>query len=347
MKYTEEENDFLKKYYNDKGQKWCANELKRTAYSVKNRARILDLKVDRSESSTTKILFTKEELKFLTENYSNLGLDYVSEHLNKTRLQIIKKVQKLKLKSSKDYIKRVHTEKTQEYWNNYEKPYEKYKVNPLVFKEIKNAETAYVLGLFWSDGHICYNKEKGKGKRNCIGIESVSEDLNTLKWIFESMGKWCFSTRKRENKKETLSIRTNNRQLVEFLISNDYDKKSKVSADKILTLIPEEFKNYFLLGFFDGDGCIYVGKDYRVLFSGTYEQEWYWLENILKELNINYTIRKVVTNKNNKFSELRFGKIKNILSFYNYIYKDYNENKIGLFRKYEKMNILLKERDLI
>lgn len=164
-----------------------------------------------------------------------------------------------------------------------------------------------------------------------IGIEAVKKDLDELKSIFENVGEWNYYERHRKNRKKSLIIRTNNRPIVEFLINNDYGNKSKVSADKILNLIPEQNKSYFLLGFFDGDGGIYKYKEknhLRISFAGSYEQDWYWMENILTKLNITYQLYKRIF-KNSKGSEIVFSKKDSVIKFYNYIYKD----EIGLKRK--------------
>jgi len=182
MKYNNEEDEFLIKNYENKGLSWCSKELNRTKYSIKNRAKILKLKVDRRVANSN---FTKEDIDFLCNNYSTMGTEIISVKLNKSKRQIRRKINELKLRVNKDYISEIHRKVTQNYWNNFEKPFNKFKVNPENFMKPSTPEVSYILGILWADGFI---KNSGKGKENSVGIENLTDDVLDIKWIFDKTG---------------------------------------------------------------------------------------------------------------------------------------------------------------
>lgn len=339
-RYNEDEDQFLKNNFSKKGLTWCSNELNRTSYSIKNRAKILKLKVNRMGLNR---IFDDIEIDFIKNNYSIMGSEEISKKLNKTKEQIFGKAMRLGLLLNDNTISDIQRIHTQTYWENHNsKSYDSYNINPDKFMIIDNPEISYILGFLWADGYII-NEGKGYGKSNYIDLTILENDMNDIKWIFDKIGNWNSYYRKRDNKKPQISLRTQNRPVVDFLIDNDYDKKSLVSADKILEKIPNNLKNYFLLGFFDGDGCIYIGKNcYLINFTGSYNQNWKWLEDILKSMNIKYSLTLKSSNCG-KSSVIRINKIKDIEKIYNYMY-NYDLDKIGLYRKYIKINTLLNDK---
>ena len=114
------------------------------------------------------------------------------------------------------------------------------------FIDIKTKEMSYILGFLWADGHI--------RKPYSVGTTINIKDSLDIKNIFSKTGDWCFYNCKRFDKRTkrnytNFEILTSNKKIVDFLIENDYDKKSIVSPNKILSKIPDEFKLYFLGGF--------------------------------------------------------------------------------------------------
>jgi len=158
--------------------------------------------------------------------------------------------------------------------------------------------------------------------------------------LFNSIGTWkYYKCKRKESWKETTIISTTNPFIYDFLLENDYDKKSLVSPTKILSKVPDELKSYFFLGFSDGDGCFYTNpngfcKQYAI--SGSYEQSWVDFENLMGMKGCNYTIKKTINKNGNKSSCLRFTNKKSLLSFGEYIYKTIELDNIGLQRKYKK-----------
>jgi|ERR1035437_2130673 hypothetical protein len=78
IKWTQQEIDFIIKYYNQKGPKFTATQLKRTITSVMAKAKHLKIIVQ------TKRRWNESETLFLKENYTTYGPLYISEKLNRT-----------------------------------------------------------------------------------------------------------------------------------------------------------------------------------------------------------------------------------------------------------------------
>lgn len=252
--------------------------------------------------------WSEDEVNFLINEYPNNDINYCSELLGIPVEQIVYKKRVLKLKKNKT-------------------------LNYSEFKEITNSYTAYILGFMWADGHV-----RNDGRHFNVG--GVKEDIDEIEFLFFKIGNWCKSIQDRSKHgwKTAVYLIGSNKEIYDFLLEHDFDKKSSVSADKILNKIPDNLKHYFFRGLIDGDGSFYY-KDYTRQFALTssYEQDWSYFEKICCELNIKYKIKRIVsfnkkTNKENKSSVLRIlGK--EIIKLGSYIYKG---DDFGLSRKLNK-----------
>ncbi len=207
-------------------------------------------------------------------------------------------------------------------------------VNENIFINKITKESSYLLGFIWGDGYISTT-----GRNNVIRIECVSEDINILKPVFEKTGNWNYYVRKRiEKKREVTTALTSNKELVHFLIQNDYENKSIKTPQKIWNLIPNNLKKYFILGWIDADGCFYWNEKHKLrqfYISGSFEQDWSVFENLLNILDVKYRIIRV--NGKTRYSHIRVtGKI-NINKIGNYIYNDL----IPFQRKYDKYRLII------
>jgi len=133
------------------------------------------------------------------------------------------------------------------------------------------------------------------------------------------------------------------------MIGLGFHKKSKNPPEIILNKIPKDLHRYFFLGFFDGDGCLYHNKGrncFTLSFTGPKEQDWRFVEELLKSLQIKYGIirrshvSKEGTTQSNSFISIQnWSGIKKALEFL------YNGTDLGLSRKraiYEKFLLLEK-----
>lgn len=199
------------------------------------------------------------------------------------------------------------------------------------FKDIKSKFVSYVLGFIWADGFI--------RKPYTIQLQVNMKDSENLKLIFNETGYWNYYVTnrfdKRINKKyKSFIIHTSNKNIVNFLLENDYDKKSYVSPSKILHKIPKKYISYFYRGYSDGDGNFYKGKNtYQYTIAGHYDQNWDFMESLYNKLNINYTTKQVDNGKS-KSSFIRIVNKNDIDIFGDYIYNEWDN--VGLNRKYNK-----------
>lgn len=202
-----------------------------------------------------------------------------------------------------------------------------------LFKENINEITSYILGILWADGSMCHNM---------VGIESIESDLNEIEWLFLLTGKWNIRTRTRKHWKPQKVFHISNSDFTKFLLENDYKNKSFVSADKILSLIPQRFKYLWFRGYWDGDGCFYYNEKWQLFqctATGTINQDWTFLENLYKELSIRYSIRRI-KNKNS-YSQIRITNKTDNIILINFLYQDHL--KIGFSRKLKKAQLILEK----
>jgi hypothetical protein len=162
----------------------------------------------------------------------------------------------------------------------------------------------------------------------------------------EKIGRWNYYERKQnvDTWKPSVNIITNNKRIYNFLVDNDYDKKSKVSADKILNKIPNELKHYFFRGLIDGDGCFYYNEKNNLkqfILISTHEQDWGYFESLCNQLEIKYTIKRII-NKKSSYSIVRITNKSGINKLGSYIYGNFEYDKIGLIRKYDKFISIIK-----
>jgi hypothetical protein len=273
--------------------------------------------------------WTQDEINFLIENYPSYGKEYCAKKLNREGSSIFKKASRLKLKVISD-VRLANNIKAQVKFQN-ERPNNDFNINIEQFLNIQKPEVAYILGFLWADGYII---------RNEIRLEIVKDDLDHIKPILESIGTWTYSYRDRNRNgvKTKTSGRavTSNRKLKEFLACHDYDKKSYISADKILSKIPNELKHYFFRGFVDGDGNIYPPKK-RITLAGSLKQDWSFISKICDELKIKHNIYRNSNKSTNSVVEING--INGVI-FGNYIFKG---NEFGLKRKSDKFNKIKKD----
>lgn len=257
------------------------------------------------------IQYTLKEIEFLKENYPLKGSKFCTEKLNRSTYSIQTKARKLG-------IKRIHGH------NNFN--IEDY-INPI------KDEIIYFLGLFWADGNISYYKSNNINNYH-VRLEMVKTDMDDIDSTLNKVGNWSKRQRKRKETWATTSIyNIFGKPFYDILAKYDYDKKSIVSPTKILNIIPQEKHYLFWRGFFDGDGCISYGKNYRgIKFSGCYEYEWDSLELILKQLNIKFSIYRAI-DKHNKNSSIKIQNKKGIKTLIKYLYPNNDKTNIGLTRK--------------
>lgn len=215
-------------------------------------------------------------------------------------------------------------------------------------------EICYVLGYLWADGYI--HEVKRPIKKNpdnvyySIKMEIVKEDGDSILEVFKKTElDWKVTARKRKNSIRIQScfslsnFKTNKNSMdfLNFLLSSGYKNKT-ASQYQVLNKIPQEFKKYWIRGFFDGDGCINIQnkkdlKRFRLYFYGPEEQDWVSVFELFKTLDIKYKYQTISRkNGKHKSSHIVCSFRTDIIKFFEYLYPDF-EYDIGLYRKYEKL----------
>lgn len=92
MRWTKEEEQFLRDNYGKYGPAYCAKTLNRAYKAVTVKASKLDL-----TKSLTKYRWSKQEDKFLIQNYSEYGADYCAENLDRSYESVLNRAWQLKL----------------------------------------------------------------------------------------------------------------------------------------------------------------------------------------------------------------------------------------------------------
>lgn len=205
--------------------------------------------------------------------------------------------------------------------------------------DTSNKVNVYLLGFLWADGWIV-----NAGYTHSLSMYLIKSDFLQIEPMLYDFGIRTFYDRQRKRKGENFGrvsrgTTIQNKEVISFLWSNDYDKKSGCSPSKILSLIPTSLHHYFWRGYVDGDGCI--SKKEIALWS-VIEQDWSEAKKLTESLGVSHSIYTYVRKSGkHKSSVFRMGGIDNIVRFGDFIYKDYDG--IGLCRKYDKY-LLLKGR---
>ena len=278
----------------------------------------------------TPYIFSESSTKFLIQNFHRLGPTGVAKILGVTAKIVAKKRDTLKkkgiyLRIDRDVLSKI----TVDTRLAHRKKLSDYAVNVELFQKIACPETAYLLGFLWADGYVALGS---KDKKYTIGANFALDDFRDIEHVFDFHGKWGKSIFKADFRKDQIRIRTVSKPLGELLASLGYRSKT-LSADKILSCIPEDLLCFWFRGFFDGDGSIFLRKNKpRVSFYGPREQNWCFLERLCRKLKATYRIYRRTNNtgSNSTFSLRSYEDCHKILKYL------FQGRPFGLMRKYEK-----------
>lgn len=178
----------------------------------------------------------------------------------------------------------------------------KYNVNHDYFKEINTHEKAYWLGFIYADGYIT-NRQNSKK----FGMALSIKDFNQL----EKLNKCIDSTYPIHSYLSSSGYKTNT-EYCRVLITSDsiFDDLQRHGVFENKTNLLEkpnidcEFYNSFILGYFDGDGSIFLNHAkypfYTINICGT--------DNILTFIS-SYLKSKKIIKKEAKLSKRKEGQI--------------------------------------
>ena len=279
--------------------------------------------------------YNANEINYIRNNYPTLGASLCATHLNKTPKQIRIKAQKLGIKLNTDTRSNI----IKNCKSLHIKDFKDYSVNPNIFINCDTAESAYILGFLWADGYLYITP-----RQRTIGMNIEMTDFDEyIRPILDKLGRWNMSkyTPKLNKGKPQIVARISNKPLAIYLSSKNYNDKSQCALS-IIDTIPLNLQKYWYRGVFDGDGCVYMGKKQRqVTITGPYEQNWDYMEKLLKENNIIFNIKREIVNTG-KRSRIRIDQTESMLKFLSFIYDQYETDNIGYRRKFEKFQEILK-----
>lgn len=201
-----------------------------------------------------------------------------------------------------------------------------YKVNHSYFSEINDHAKAYWLGVLFSDGCV-------SSKSNQISLVSI--DLEMIERFKKDVG---FSG---EIKTNSVNKKARYISFASIEMKNDLIKLGCV-PQKSLTLefpsLPKEFLWSFILGYFDGDGGLWVSKDgkmahFKITSSTLFCQR---LKCILEEHGFRVDMRREKNHKK-ETSYVRITSRKEIKRIELLLYKDI---KFALSRKQAKFQLI-------
>ena len=205
-------------------------------------------------------------------------------------------------------------------------------------------QMAYLLGLLFSDGTV---ENTQKSSRTCYFaftskdfdlIQQVKELLSSSHTIHTRKPLWQKIKNKEYFCNKTFYLRVGSKNMYQDLV------KLGLKPRKSLTLkfprVPDSLLSFFIRGYFDGDGCIYVNrknnKELKVIFTCGSKKFLKRLSTILQE-RINTSPKSIP--KSTGAYRLAFRKFDS-LKILNFLYKDLYKAPF-LNRKFQIYNTYL------
>lgn len=270
--------------------------------------------------------WTPELIEFIKTNYPLEGSVGCSSKLKISiqQIQDIVKFYKIKMPKKNRILlinKRINDTK-------------KYKIYTEKFLSPSDPQTCYILGLLWADGSI-----RGAND-NSVRLTLKQEDGENVIPIIKTTGNWSIKkVQYKIHRNPVICFRCCDKIFHHFLVIHDYYEKSYKSAEKIISIIPEDFRHYWWRGYFDGDGTLNK-NNYGISITSTFNQDWSFL-NLLPS-NVSYKIKQYqrsVGGKIQSYSRAVMWGRENVLTFLNYIYAG---PRFGINRKYTRYQNKLK-----
>lgn len=310
--------------------------------------------------------WTKEEERYLIDNYMDVMYCDLAQTLNKTECAIRAKCFDLKLVKNnawtddeiefiKNNYQKLSIQEIAQYLNRTTNSvrlkasrcgYKKspYNCNYSFFKTIDTEDKAYWLGFIAADGWVTIVPATNSGS---VGIELMNADIEHLRKFNRSIdGNYKITTMDKKCKISTHPDRIHKMcQIRIFSIDMVNDlKKFGVSSDKTyefnLPNLSDNLMRHFIRGYFDGDGCVRT-KKYKLSSGKIVEYPLcdissvnkIFLEQLREYLYKKMDICSYIYMEQSGVYRLCIHKNEYTIKFLNYIY---NNTKLFLDRKYNK-----------
>jgi len=207
-----------------------------------------------------------------------------------------------------------------------------YKIDENYFRTINTEHKAYWPGFLYADGCVRIRKDTS----HSLSFKQHKRDKD----IFVKFNKclnsnYPFRPVKNTN---TYQIEIGSKKLVKSLILKGcIPRKSLTLSFPEKSILPADLQRHFIRGYFDGDGCISITrikKQPRLTMAGTRDVTRNIKEVLIKEGMGNVRVDLHANKKaKNKLWYVTLSSKKNILPFYEYVYKDAT---VFMERKYKK-----------
>lgn len=217
----------------------------------------------------------------------------------------------------------------------------RFKVDDHFFDKIDNERKAYWLGFMLADGFLSNSGHATESFGISLAIEDkyileeFKKDLDSTYEVKEYIGKSTFDGISKDFHYAKILIKS---KLI-FNKLKEYGFTTTKSYDGIVpeNHIPEDLRNHFIRGYFDGNGGFSKGSGYHLYtldFTGTKEiMEW-----ILKVFNkTNLKLHQRYPERNNNNYSIRISGDKQVYELGKYLYQN---STIFLKRKYDKFLII-------
>ena len=210
-----------------------------------------------------------------------------------------------------------------------------YQIDESVYDRPLTEQSAYVLGLLLSDGHLSY-------RRGAIQYACKTSDESLIGKILECLSSTHPIKRYTINKRSYSRISISNIRLCRRIIDTFDLPKSNKSMNNlhIPTNISAELMPNFLRGYFDGDGSIWKtksGKTVRFLASYTGGEGMMMdIQKILSTLGISTRLSYKYGKSNKNSCSITVGSHDNVCALGKYLYNDaytFLERKRELFKE--------------
>lgn len=181
----------------------------------------------------------------------------------------------------------------------------KYSIDENCFETIDTPEKAYWLGFIAADGYI-FSEKKENRERHGLTITIAAKDVELL----ISFSKFLKSDVPIRRFFKTLETSDKLFEFVSLTIYNSILSQQLIShgliQNKSLVLQPPKLddllKEFYILGYFDGDGCISVYTERKILksgvsFTGT-KEVCFWIRDFFKREGCHFSFYNRTPDKN-------------------------------------------------
>lgn len=194
-----------------------------------------------------KSIFTKEQIKYMCDNYDKMSYREIGEVLGFSERQIRSKINSMQLTKRR-------------------------KFNSDYFNSINSPNQAYWLGFIYADGYLLDNPDTATYE---LGIELIDTDKYILQKLNQELGNQHEIYHKHSHKKfngyeyetDSCVLRVYSKKIV-----RDLEKLNVYPNKTYRAEFPQcnnDFFFDFLRGFCDGDGCIYIDKQNKIFVNFT------------------------------------------------------------------------------